>query len=77
MDLTRRQQHTYFMVSGIIAAVVREQFSDHIVLSDNTSLPLAEGLVVKRLGSGTRVTIAYSRDSGGGGEMVVQSVTRS
>ena len=77
MDLTRRQQHTYFMVSGIIAAVVRGQFSNHIVLSDNTSLPLAEGLVVKRLGSGTRVTIAYSRDSGGGGEMVVQSVTRS
>lgn len=63
------------MVSGIIAAVVREQFSDHIVLSDNTSLPLAEGLVVRRIDSGTRVTIAYSRDSSGD-EMVVESVTR-
>jgi hypothetical protein len=65
------------MVSGIIVAVVREQFADHIVLSDSTSLPFAEGLVVRRLDSGSRVTIAYSRDNGGGGEMVVQSVTRS
>ncbi len=63
------------MVSGIIVAVVKEQFADHIVLSDSTSLPIAEGLVVRRIDSGTRVTIAYSRDSGGS-EMVVQSVTR-
>ena len=65
------------MVSGVIVAVLKEQFADHIVLSDSTTQPLVEGLVVKRLGSGTRVTIAYNRDNGGGGDgMVVQSVTR-
>jgi hypothetical protein len=64
------------MVSGVIVAVLKEQFTDHIVLSDSTSLPLAEGLVIRRLGCGTHVTITYSRESGGGGEMVVQAVTR-
>jgi hypothetical protein len=33
------------MVSGILVAVVTELFADHIVLSDSSSLPLAEGLV--------------------------------
>jgi hypothetical protein len=65
------------MVSGIIVAVLKEQFADHIVLSDDTSLPLAAGLVIDQFGSGTRILLAYSRDGGGGGdEVVVQSVKR-
>jgi hypothetical protein len=64
------------MASGVIVARLKEQFADHIVLSDNTHIPFPEGLVVKWFGPGSRVTIAYSRDCGGG-EMVVQSVTRS
>jgi len=31
------------MVSGVIVAVLKEQFADHIVLSDETSLRLADG----------------------------------
>jgi hypothetical protein len=66
------------MASGVIAAVLKEQFADHFVLSDNSHIPLPEGLVVRWFGPGSHVTIAYSRDGGGGdGEMVVQSVTRS
>ena len=64
------------MASGVIVALLKEQFADHIVLSDNTHIPFPEGLVVKWFGPGSRVTIAYRRDVGGGGEMVVQSVTR-
>ena len=65
------------MVSGIIVAVLKEQFADHIVLSDERSLPLAEGLVIDQFGSGTRIMLAYSRDGGrSGDEIVVQSVKR-
>jgi hypothetical protein len=64
------------MSSGVIVAVLKEQFADHIVLSDSTTIPFPEGLVVKWFGPGSSVTIGFSRD-GGGGEMVVQSVTRS
>ena len=64
------------MLSGIIVAVLKEQFADHIVLSDERSLPLAEGLVIDQFGSGTRIMLAYSRDGGGGDEIVVQSIKR-
>jgi hypothetical protein len=65
------------MVSGIIVAVLKEQFTDHIVLSDDTTLPLAEGLLIDQFGSGTRIMLAYSRDGGrSGDEIVVQSVKR-
>ena len=69
------ERHASFMLSGIIVAVLKEQFADHIVLSDERSLPLAEGLVIDQFGSGTRIMLAYSRD-GGGGEIVVQSIKR-
>ena len=62
------------MVSGIMVGVLKEQHTDHIVLSDSTHMALADGLTVERFGSGTRVTITYSRDSAG--EMVVQSIQR-
>jgi hypothetical protein len=62
------------MVSGIMLAVLKEQHADSLVLSDSTSVPIPEGLIVERITSGSRVMILYSRE---GGEMVVLSVTRS
>jgi len=64
------------MVSGIMLAVLKEQHADSIVLSDSTSVPLPEGLILERITSGSRVVILYSRKDDGG-EMVVLSVTRS
>jgi hypothetical protein len=63
------------MVSGIMVGVLKEQHPDHIVLSDSTRIPLAEGLILEQFGAGTRVTITYSRDSEG--EMIVESIKRS
>jgi hypothetical protein len=63
------------MVSGIMVGILEEQHAGHIVLSDSTRLPLADGLILERFGSGAHVTIDYSRDSGG--EMVVQSIKRT
>jgi hypothetical protein len=58
-----------------MVGVLREQHADHLVLSDGSRIPLAAGLSVEQFGAGTRVTITYSRESGG--EMIVQSITRS
>jgi hypothetical protein len=63
------------MVSGVMVGVLKEQHADHIVLSDSTRIPFAEGLILEQFGAGTRVTITYSRESGG--EMIVQSIKRS
>jgi hypothetical protein len=63
------------MVSGIVIGVLKEQHSDHIILSDASRVPLPDGLVLESLPSGSSVTILYRRD--GAGEMVVQSITRS
>jgi hypothetical protein len=62
-------------VMGVMFGSLKEQHADHIVLSDSTRIPLADGLVLEQFGSGTRVTITYRRDRGG--EMVVESVQRS
>ena len=62
------------MVSGIMVGILKEQQAHHIVLSDSTRMALADGLIVERFGSGTRVTITYNRDSAGA--MVVQSIQR-
>lgn len=43
-------------------------------MSDRTRMALADGLIVERFGSGTHVTITYSRDSAGA--MVAQSIQR-
>jgi hypothetical protein len=62
------------MALGILVGVLKEQHAHHIVLTDSTRIPLADGLIVERFGSGTHVTITFNRDSAG--EMVVQSIQR-
>ncbi len=63
------------MVSGITVGILREQHSDHIVLTDASRVSLPDGLVLERLPFGSSVTILYGRD--GAGEMVVKSITQS
>jgi hypothetical protein len=63
------------MVSGITVGILKEQHSDHIILSDSSRVQLPDGLVLERFPSGSSLTILYGRD--GAGEMVVQSITRS
>ena len=63
------------MVSGIMLGILKEQHSDHIVLTDASRVSLPDGLVLERLPSGSSVTILYGRDDAG--EMVVKSVTQS
>jgi hypothetical protein len=60
---------------GVMFAMLEEQHADHIILSDDSHIRLAEGLIVERLGSGARLTITYSRD--GAGAMVAQRIKRS
>lgn len=60
------------MVTG---AESRKQHTGHIILGDSTRLSLATGLSLEQFDSGDLVTITYGRDSGG--EMVVESITRS
>jgi len=61
------------MVSGITVGILKEQHSDHIVLTDASRVSLPDGLVLERFPPS--VTILYSLD--GAGEMVVKSITRS
>ena len=63
------------MVSGIMVGSLKEQHSDHIVLTDASRVSFPDGLVVGRFPSGSSLTILYSRD--GAGEMVVKSIARS
>jgi hypothetical protein len=63
------------MVSGITVGILKEQNSDHIILSDSSHVQLPDGLVLERFPSGCNLTILYRRD--GAGEMVVESITRS
>lgn len=60
---------------GVMFAMIEAQHADHIVLSDGSFIRLAAGLILERLGSGTRLTITYTRD--GGGAMVAQRLKRS
>ena len=63
------------MVSGIMLGILKEQHSDHIVLTDASRVSFPDGLVVERFPSGSSLTILYSRD--GDAEVIVQSITRS
>ena len=63
------------MVSGIVIGVLKEQHSDHIILSDASRVPLPDGLVLERFPSGSSVTILYGRSDAGA--LVVKSITRS
>ena len=58
-----------------MVGVLKEQHADHLVMSDGARIPLPAGLIVEQFGAGTRVTITYSRESGG--EIIVQSIQRS
>jgi hypothetical protein len=63
------------MVSGIVVGILKEQHSNHIVLTDASRISFPDGLVLEHLPSGSSVTILYSRDNAG--EMVVKSITQS
>jgi len=54
---------------------IKERHAGHIILGDGTRLSLANGLSLEQFDSGDLATITYGRDSGG--EMVVQTITRS
>lgn len=60
---------------GVMFAMLEEQHTDHLILSDGSHVQLAEGLIVERLGSGARLTITYTRD--GAGAMVAHRIKRS
>lgn len=63
------------MLSGITIGILKEQHSDHIVLSDASRVSFPEGLLLERLPSGSSVTILYG--CGDAGEMVVKCITRT
>jgi hypothetical protein len=63
------------MASGIVIGILKEQHSDHIILTDASRVPLPDGLVLERFPPGSSVTILYGHDDAG--EMVVKSVTQS
>ena len=63
------------MVTGVMVGKIKEQHTGHIILNDSSRLSLPTGLTLEQFNSGDLVTITYGRDSGG--EMVVQSITRS
>jgi hypothetical protein len=60
---------------GVMFAMLEEQHTDHLILSDGSQIRLADGLILEPLGSGARLTITYTRD--GGGAMVAQRIKRS
>jgi len=64
------------MVCGITVGVLKELHADHILLSDSTCIPFAEGLAVDQIAPGSRITIVYSRKDDDGG-MVAQSIKHS
>lgn len=47
------------MVCGITVGVLKELHADHIVLSDSSCIPFAEGLVADQIAPGSRITIVY------------------
>lgn len=63
------------MASGVMVGVLKEQHTDHLVLSDTARIPLPAGLIVEQFGVGTRITIIYRRERGG--RIIVERVTRS
>ena len=63
------------MVSGIVVGILKEQHSDHIILSDSSRVRLPDGLVLERFPTGCSLTILYCVD--GTSDRVVQSITHS
>jgi hypothetical protein len=58
-----------------VVGILKEQHSDHIVLTDASRVSFPAGLVLERFSSGSSVTILYTDD--GTGERIVQSITRT
>ena len=63
------------MVSRIVVGILKEQHSDHIILTDASRVSLPRGMVLENFPVGSRVTILYGRNDAG--EMVVKSIARS
>jgi hypothetical protein len=62
-------------VSRIVVGILKEQHSDHIILTDASRVSLPDGMVLEYFPVGSRVTILYGRNDAG--EMIVKSVTPS
>ena len=63
------------MVSRIVVGILKEQHSDHVVLTDASRVSLPHGMVLEYFPAGSRVTIFYGHNDAG--EMVVKSITPS
>jgi hypothetical protein len=63
------------MVSGIVVGILKEQHSDHIILTDASRVSLPQGMILEYFPVGARVTILYGYNDAG--EMVVNSITPS
>jgi hypothetical protein len=63
------------MVSRIVVGILKEQHSDHIILTDASRVSLPHGMVLEHFPVGASVTILYGRNDAG--EMVVKSITPS
>jgi hypothetical protein len=63
------------MVSRIVVGILKEQHSDHIILTDASRVSLPHGMVLEYFPAGSRVTIFYGHNDAG--EMVVKSITPS
>ena len=61
------------MVSGALVGVLKELHHDRVVLTDNSTIAFAPGLVLPRILPGSRVTLLYTRNDGGDG-MLIQSI---
>ena len=55
--------------------ILKEQHSDHIILTDGLRVPLPQGMVLEYFPVGAGVTILYGHNDAG--EMVVKSITPS
>ena len=62
------------VATGMMFGTLKEYHPGYIVLTDGTRLSLAAGLVLESMGPGAPIRIVYSED--GGGELVVESVSR-
>jgi hypothetical protein len=62
-------------MAGILFGVVKEQYPDHLLLTDDTRVPVAAGQVVELFSGGTAVTINFHRDDRD--QMIVHEIRRS
>ena len=65
------------MVSRIVVGILKEQHSDHIILTDASRVSLPHGMVLEYFPAGASVTIPILYGRNDAGEMVVKSITPS